>query len=274
MLISSAPFVLPISTANHATESVAAEVLHKPIIVEPKSPAEAPNTRSGTDSSENNRVVQDNKASENRAADGNRQENSDSVEDQSNQQSRQNSDSNQRQEQQQQIQINKLAQTDRQVKAHEAAHASVGGQYAGAPTFGYKTGPDGKRYAVSGEVSIDTSRVPNDPFATIRKMEQVRQAALAPVDPSSQDMKVAALASQIISQARQEINQQRFDDDHREGSQRLSSNENLKSEDGSSENKPVNPVAARRYSLQLNSKLAYSGALNLEEQGSRFSHRA
>ncbi|MEQ9335590.1 MAG: putative metalloprotease CJM1_0395 family protein, partial [Miltoncostaeaceae bacterium] len=32
-----------------------------------------------------------------------------------------------------------------------APHAAAGGQYAGAPSFTYQTGPDGKRYAVGGE---------------------------------------------------------------------------------------------------------------------------
>ncbi|MBA4243553.1 MAG: hypothetical protein C0452_06510 [Pseudomonas sp.] len=104
-----------------------------------------------------------------------------------------------------QLEIAELAQRDREVRAHEQAHAAVGGQYAGAPTYSFKRGPDGQRYAVSGEVSIDTAPVPNDPEATLRKMEIVLRAALAPVEPSAQDLRVAALAQAQAAQARVEL---------------------------------------------------------------------
>lgn len=61
-------------------------------------------------------------------------------------------------------------------------------------------------YAVGGEVSISTGAVPNDPEATLRKAQQIRQAANAPADPSSQDRRVAAEATQLESQARAELN--------------------------------------------------------------------
>ena len=44
-----------------------------------------------------------------------------------------------------------------------------------------------------------------DPKATLEKAEVVRRAALAPADPSSQDQRVAASASQTAAQARVEI---------------------------------------------------------------------
>lgn len=83
------------------------------------------------------------------------------------------------------------------------------GQYAGAPTYDFKRGPDGQRYAISGEVSIDVSPVPNDPAATLQKMEIVRRAALAPAEPSAQDLSVAAMAQAQAAQARVELAQQR-----------------------------------------------------------------
>ncbi|MBH3339595.1 hypothetical protein I5L51_10800 [Pseudomonas mendocina] len=106
---------------------------------------------------------------------------------------------------QQQLEITELVQRDREVRTHEQAHAAVGGQYAGAPTYSFKRGPDGQRYAVSGEVSIDTAPVPNDPEATLRKMETVLRAALAPIEPSPQDLRVAALAQAQAAQARVEL---------------------------------------------------------------------
>lgn len=101
--------------------------------------------------------------------------------------------------------ITKLKARDREVRAHEAAHAAVGGQYAGAPTYTYQRGPNGVSYAVGGEVKISTSRVEGDPEATLQKAMQVQRAALAPAEPSSQDRKVAAQASQMAAQARIDI---------------------------------------------------------------------
>jgi len=104
--------------------------------------------------------------------------------------------------------VQKLKQRDREVRAHEAAHKAAGGSIAGAPSFETTTGPDGRSYAVAGEVKIDTSPVPNNPEATIRKMEIVRRAALAPSQPSSQDRQVAADAAAKIQQARIEKREQ------------------------------------------------------------------
>ena len=109
------------------------------------------------------------------------------------------------QQAQQQQQITELASRDREVRSHEQAHAAVGGSYAGAPTYSFKRGPDGQAYAVGGEVSIDVSPIPNDPAATLRKMEVVQQAALAPAEPSAQDLRVAAQAQVLAAQARSEL---------------------------------------------------------------------
>ncbi len=103
--------------------------------------------------------------------------------------------------------IEQLSARDREVRAHEQAHAAVGGQYASSPTYTYQRGPDGVSYAVGGEVKIDTSPIPNDPEATLRKAEQIARAASAPADPSGQDRAVAAQAAKMAQQARIEINQ-------------------------------------------------------------------
>ncbi len=91
------------------------------------------------------------------------------------------------------------------MRNHERAHAAVGGQYAGAPVYQYERGPDGVSYAVSGEVSISTGAVSGDPQATISKAQQIKRAALAPADPSPQDRRVAANATQMEFEARQEL---------------------------------------------------------------------
>jgi len=109
-------------------------------------------------------------------------------------------------------QVEKLKQRDAEVRRHEQAHkAAAGGNANGGPTFEFQTGPDGKRYAVGGEVSIDTSEVSGDPQATIQKMQQIRRAALAPAQPSGQDRAVAAQAQATEQAARAELAKERRD---------------------------------------------------------------
>jgi hypothetical protein len=90
--------------------------------------------------------------------------------------------------------VRKMAARDREVLRHEQAHARVGGFHAGSPSFSYQTGPDGRRYAIAGEVPIDTAPVRDDPQATIAKMEIVKAAALAPASPSMPDRRIAVQA--------------------------------------------------------------------------------
>jgi len=108
--------------------------------------------------------------------------------------------------QEQRAQVEKLKARDREVRAHEAAHqAAAGGLARGGASFSYQVGPDHRRYAVGGEVSIDVSAVPDDPRATLRKAETVRAAALAPARPSGQDHAVAARAAQMAVNAQREL---------------------------------------------------------------------
>lgn len=102
--------------------------------------------------------------------------------------------------------VEELKAIDRQVRQHEMAHVAAGGQYiTSGASFSYQRGPDGNRYAVAGEVGIDTSPVPGDPQATIQKMRRIKTAALAPAQPSSQDLKVAANASSSLAKALSEL---------------------------------------------------------------------
>ena len=100
-------------------------------------------------------------------------------------------------------QVTKLAARDREVRAHEAAHlAAAAGLARGGASFTYQLGPDGRMYAIGGEVRIDTSLGQN-PTQTIARAQQIRQAALAPSSPSGQDLEVASQAAQIEEQAQQ-----------------------------------------------------------------------
>lgn len=107
-------------------------------------------------------------------------------------------------------QLKELKSRDREVRNHENAHQSAGGEFAGAPSYTYQTGPDGRRYAIGGEVSIDVSPE-KDPAATIAKMERVRRAATAPAEPSPQDMKVAAAAQRMMADAQRDLDTAKFD---------------------------------------------------------------
>lgn len=108
-------------------------------------------------------------------------------------------------------QVHDLAKRDREVRAHEQAHARVGGAYASAPSYTFQQGPDGKRYAIGGEVQIDTAKE-RTPEATIRKMQVVIRAAMAPAEPSSQDMKVAQQAQSQLAEAQAELRQQKAEE--------------------------------------------------------------
>lgn len=104
--------------------------------------------------------------------------------------------------------VSELEQIERDVIAHEAAHQAAAGRFGGSPSYSYVTGPDGKSYIVGGEVPI---YVPGGgtPEETLRNMEQVQAAAMAPASPSAQDIAVASQAAAMAAQARSEISAQR-----------------------------------------------------------------
>jgi hypothetical protein len=104
--------------------------------------------------------------------------------------------------------VDQLKRIDREVRAREQAHLSAAGPYAsGGASFQAATGPDGNAYAVSGEVGIDAGSE-KSAEATIRKMQVVQAAALAPADPSAQDRAVAGAAGAAESAARLQIMKQ------------------------------------------------------------------
>ncbi len=104
-----------------------------------------------------------------------------------------------------QQQVAELKTRDREVRGHEMAHKAAAGQHGGSVSYDYQAGPDGNRYAVGGEVSIDASSVPGNPEATIQKMGIIARAALAPAEPSGQDRAVAAQAQQTAAQAKRDL---------------------------------------------------------------------
>ncbi len=101
--------------------------------------------------------------------------------------------------------LRELQTRDREVRAHEQAHLAAAGSYArGGASFVYQKGPDGRMYAVGGEVGIDIGRAAT-PEETIAKMQIVRRAALAPAEPSAADRQIAAQASIRLAEAQREL---------------------------------------------------------------------
>ncbi|WP_240224797.1 putative metalloprotease CJM1_0395 family protein [Rheinheimera hassiensis] len=209
MLVSNYPNV-SINTANPPTEMARRDAVRRDLF-EPVKETAKPGTEKPVATDEkarpgNNGGAQVNlydasgKETETQQAIDGRGEKSDNQQDEKGEQA-----PKQQAEQQEQQEVQELKARDQEVKTHEQAHAAVGGRYAGAPSYSYELGPDGKQYAVGGEVQIDISPIPGDPQTTVQKMQQVRAAALAPAEPSAADRRIAAEAAQRQIQAQAEL---------------------------------------------------------------------
>ena len=297
MLVSSAPIVIPVNTANLPTESVAADAAQRPRIPQPPSPAESSSSKNSTEFSEQKSAIESNFQTDQEKTiqqkEQSEQQNADQEENQASDNSRRDNSIAEELEADDLQLVRQLQSRDREVRAHEQAHASVGGSLAGSPNLNYTNGPDGKRYAISGDVAIDASPVANNPEATIQKLEQVQRAALAPANPSSQDLKVAAKAASSVIQARSELNVERLSENQEVQQQGETSESTIERSESSSQtsqetsstqgesfarsiqsDNSLNPVTARRQSAQLNQKIEGSGALDLLDQGNQHSFTA
>ena len=99
--------------------------------------------------------------------------------------------------------VNELAARDSEVKAHEAAHQGAGGGMTGSASYTYQQGPDGKMYAIGGEVSISSPSA-STPEEAIKIARQIASAAMAAGDPSPQDFAVASSARIMEIKAQQQ----------------------------------------------------------------------
>jgi len=102
--------------------------------------------------------------------------------------------------------LNQLQARDSEVKAHEAAHKAAGGGMTGAASYTYQRGPDGKMYAIGGEVSISIPQA-STPEEALKNARTIAAAAMAPANPSPQDFAVASSARLMEIKAQQEIAQ-------------------------------------------------------------------
>lgn len=163
-------------------------------------------------------------------------------------------------------QVEELKKRDAEVRAHEQAHMAAGGPYVrGGASYQFETGPDNHSYAVGGEVSIDVSPE-NSPEATIRKMQVVKRAALAPRDPSGQDRSVAAQAAQTEARARAELQAEK-NEETGSGPSQNSSGQNTSSQNTSRSQNSMQ--ALNRYqqaadmTVQANSLFGQSTLINI-----------
>ncbi len=110
--------------------------------------------------------------------------------------------------------LKRLRERHDAVREHEEDHHRVAGEFAlGGPSYTDKLGPDGNYYHDGGEVPIDVAET-DDPEKTVKKMRQVREAALAPshnvIAPlSDADKTIAAEASVKEANAQAKLDEQR-----------------------------------------------------------------
>ncbi|MDY3668175.1 MAG: putative metalloprotease CJM1_0395 family protein [Campylobacter sp.] len=142
--------------------------------------------------------------------------------------------------------VSELQAADTNVRAHEAAHMAAGGGLTSPASYTYERGPDNKMYAVAGEVGISTSQG-NTPQESLNKAQTIRRAALAPADPSPQDLKVAAQAASMEMSARAQImqekmaqNSQNSNNSNETSAGNSNVNSNVNSAENSTENSNVN----------------------------------
>ncbi len=92
-----------------------------------------------------------------------------------------------------------ISKNYKEIYAHEAAHKAAGGSLAGAIVI--EKNADG--IPVGGHVNIKMPSLnPEDPQKTIDDANTVIKSAMAPLDPSTQDYKVASKAQSLKMQAR------------------------------------------------------------------------
>ncbi|MGN7476947.1 putative metalloprotease CJM1_0395 family protein [Solibacillus silvestris] len=89
-----------------------------------------------------------------------------------------------------------VQQAEKEVIARDNVHA------AGATTYTHVTAPDNQRYISSGEAAVQIPSANDASDETLELLEKVRQAALAPAEPSPQDLRIAESASAQIQQVR------------------------------------------------------------------------
>ena len=156
-----------------------------------------------------------------------------------------------------QREIEKLKRRDREVRTHEMAHQSAGGQYAGSASYSYTTGPDNRRYAVGGSVDIETSPA-KTPEETVKKADQIKRAAMAPAQPSGADLQIAAKATRMKMEAQSELNQKEISGEESEadGDKKVAQEKNSEFENKYLINKRDNSYQSSGQEISINQGFA------------------
>jgi len=93
------------------------------------------------------------------------------------------------------------------IMGHEQAHKSAAGGFGGGIHIEY----DGNGVAVAGHVPISIPKLDSqDPEGALKAYSTIRGAALAPSDPSGQDMSVASMAQSLMGQAKVLMDQKKL----------------------------------------------------------------
>jgi hypothetical protein len=100
--------------------------------------------------------------------------------------------------------LEKFEQRDAEVKAHELAHQTNSGGLAGAASYTYQQGPDGKMYAIGGSVPI-TFKSGSTPQESIKNAKAIASATTSPDAPSSRDFSLLSSAKMMQLKAEQQL---------------------------------------------------------------------
>jgi len=109
--------------------------------------------------------------------------------------------------------VQQLAAVDREAKAYEQADAAIASSDTTNRAFEYESSLDRPIYSVSGQASIDTSAVENDPRATLEKAQVIIRAALSAAEPSAADRQVVSQAKALALQAMSELGETKINDE-------------------------------------------------------------
>jgi len=100
--------------------------------------------------------------------------------------------------------LEKLRIRDAQVRQEERAHAAAAGANAGAISYTYQVGPDGRPYVVSGSVPVSYSNPSGDPAELKEAASRISAAANAAVNPSAADLSMAREGYRVAAAAQQQ----------------------------------------------------------------------
>lgn len=92
-------------------------------------------------------------------------------------------------------QIDRMQQWEDYVKQHELEHAIIGGSGVGSISYVYSYGPDGKKYVIGGQVSVQIPSGLNE--STLNKLDKLKRATTAPTNLSTKDMVASAIISAV-----------------------------------------------------------------------------